>query len=345
MPNVQRSIEESIESRPLDKPDDHAPIEQACIPSAQEPQTGTQLSQPAGAPDPQADSVTFTAKHLQGGGEPDLLIQSSDGALFHVHTWILNGASTNAFDGLASKAGSTHLTTAAVSIVDEAASTLDIILRAVYRIREWRQDPSTNALIEAVDCFEKYGLSPASYVSAVPITEGGATRFPSENRSPIFDALLSRAHDDALTIYALAGHYDLHDLAVAVSEHLLSLKMSDVDEDLALRMQTTYFMKLLMLHHERQKALKEIVEPPPAVHPPTPGSGSRKHDDIQLKWKMAVANLIWDADPIHGLSVSDLEGTLEAALEGEHCESCRENFVDRIRDVLVKWECVKTTID
>ena len=102
---------------------------------------------------------------------------------------------------------------------------------------------------------------------------------------------------EVLEAYALAGHFGLDALAVAVSAHLLAFDTSQISDALSLQMGPIYFRRLLDWHQARLAALKEIVLSPPSVHPPTLECGEEKGRALTKAWAFAAAGIVWEAAP------------------------------------------------
>lgn len=62
-----------------------------------------------------------------------------------------------------------------------------------------------------------------------------------------------------LELYALAAHFDLLDLAVQTSPHLLALPLSILTDPIVERMGAIYTKRLFFLHLGRADALKRIL--------------------------------------------------------------------------------------
>jgi hypothetical protein len=136
--------------------------------------------------------------------------------------------------------------------------------------------PSFNDLHAAVVSLHTFGVSLKAKI--VPT-------------QPLFNLLLSHAPLSPLELYALAAHYDLYDLAVSTSSHLLSLSLSSVTDELAERMGPLYLKRLFFLHFGRAEALKRLLLAPPHPHPPTPQCDFSEQKKLTRAWALASAYL------------------------------------------------------
>jgi hypothetical protein len=142
--------------------------------------------------------------------------------------------------------------------------------------------PSLEALIAAVHALKSYGMPLKARI--VPT-------------SPLFTLLLSHAPLHPLELYTLASSYDLYDLAVSTSSHLLSFPLSSLSDDMAEQIGPVYLKRLFFLHFGRADALKRILLPPPHPHAPTPWCDFTEQKKLTRAWALASAYLAWDARP------------------------------------------------
>ena len=220
---------------------------------------------------------------------PDLILMSSDTVFFYLHTAQLLTATTNHFNGLCSQARPTRHPDATeassspeVVSVPESSAVLNIILHASYDLSCAHYNPSLDALIAAVDAMPIYGLSSKQHVAP---------------NKPLFTLLLARAPIQPISVYALAGAYDLAELATPVSAHLLSFPLHTLPDALAYRMGPIYLKRLFFLHVGRIHALRRLLVAPPHPHPPTDECDFTEQKKLTRAWALASAYLAWDARP------------------------------------------------
>jgi hypothetical protein len=145
-----------------------------------------------------------------------------------------------------------------------------------------------------------------------------------------------------LDLYALAATYDLYDLAVPTSSHLLSLSLASLTDEMAQRIGPVYVKRLFFLHFGRAEALKRLLLPPPHPHAPTPFCDFTDQKKLTRAWALASAYLAWDARP--DLSTSIMESALSPLGEHLACDLCQDALKDRIKNLIVSWSVVKRTI-
>lgn len=142
--------------------------------------------------------------------------------------------------------------------------------------------PPFSVLVTAVNHLQTYGISPKPII--IPST-------------PIYTLLLSHSPVFPLELYTLAASYDLYDLAVATSSHLLSFPLATLTDEMAEQIGPIYLKRLFFLHFGRSDALKRVLLPPPNPHAPTPWCGFDEQKKLSRAWALASAYLAWDARP------------------------------------------------
>ncbi|RPD58886.1 hypothetical protein L227DRAFT_179400 [Lentinus tigrinus ALCF2SS1-6] len=265
-------------------------------------------------------STAFTPSELVDGAAPDLLIVTSDAVHFHVHTRSILALSTNAFNrALASPVNTL--------VVMETAAVMNVVLNVLYGWSCIVYEPEFEDVVVALAALVKYGASLPT-LAVAPL--------------PLFDLLLAQAPLHAIDIYASAGQYELEDVAVAVSAHLLAFSPSQLTDELALQMGPVYFKRILDLQQNRLLALKGIVLDPPAKHPPTLTCNIASRDELTTSWALATAQLVWDACP--SISTDALQSAFERTCTGISCPDCRIKLQSRVQEVTRAWSAVKRTI-
>ncbi|KAI9001393.1 hypothetical protein BD414DRAFT_32517 [Trametes punicea] len=261
---------------------------------------------------------------------PDLILLSSDGVFFYVHTTQVLSMSTNRFNDLVppklirSKACDDL---GPIVALPEIATVLNIVLHAVYEMSCAHYRPNLDTLIAAVDAMAMYGLPPKRHIA------------PS---TPLYLLILSQAPMQPIVVYALAAAHDLYDLAVPVSSHLLSFPLHSLTDDLAVRIGPVYMKRLFFLHLGRLDALKRLLLPPPHPHPPTEDCDFTEQKKLTRAWALASAYLAWDARP--DLSTSAMESALLPLADHLSCRVCKRSLAERVKQLIVQWSVVKRSI-
>jgi len=259
---------------------------------------------------------------------PDLVLLSSDSVFFYVHSHVLLGASENGFKSmLPASPPKDSDQVGPIRTVPESSAIFNIILHTIYDISCAHYSPSFGSLVSAVDALKFYGIPLRSRI--VPST-------------PLFTVLLSHAPLYPLELYSLAAYYDLYDLAVSTSSHLLSFPLATLTDETARRIGPVYLKRLFFLHFGRADALKRILLLPPHPHAPTSWCDFAEQKKLTRAWALASAYLAWDARP--DLSTSAMESALSPLGEHLSCELCRATLKDRIKNLVVQWSVVKRTI-
>ncbi|EIW80447.1 hypothetical protein CONPUDRAFT_165966 [Coniophora puteana RWD-64-598 SS2] len=268
---------------------------------------------------PGADILTFP---------PDIIILSSDSVFFYVHSSVLLAASFNAFNGITSISPNQDCdATEPVVLVAEHSSILNIILHSIYDMSCSHYAPSFESLSSAVAAFPKYGLSAKKLVA---------------HSTSLYHLLLSHAPLHPLEVYALAAKYDVYDLAVPTSSHLLSFPLASISDEMADIIGSKYLRQLFFLHLGRMDALKRLLLPPPPLHPSMESCSFEDQKQVTRAWALASAYLAWDAQP--DVSMSAMQSALGPLKEQLGCGMCRESLRVRLNHVIVQWSVIKRTI-
>jgi hypothetical protein len=236
-------------------------------------------------------------------------------------------ASENGFMGLLPPPPPSAPDQEPVIAVPDDSAVLNVILHTLYEMSCAQYSPSFEVLVTAVNRLPVYGIVPKTRIA------------PS---APLFSLLLSHAPLHPLELYTLAATYDLYDLAVSISSHLLSFPLATLTDDMAERIGPVYLKRLFFLHFGRSDALKRVLLPPPHPHAPTPECDFTEQKKLTRAWALASAYLAWDARP--DLSTSTMESALRPLAEHLTCEHCQQALRDRIKNLVVQWSVVKRTI-
>lgn len=278
-------------------------------------------------------SVSTTFFPGAGLGQPrpsDMTLHTSDSVFFYVHSTALLKFSKNSFNSLVqpypispTSDDGTHTAT----IVPEDSHVLNIVLHLLYMIPCIDYCPSPEVISKAVSALKRYG------VSITPFAAPGTC---------LYDLILSRAPLHPLELYALVAENDLHDLAVAISPHLMSLNLSTLTDEVVTRIGPTYLKRLFFLHLGRNEALKRLLFTPPRLHGPTPQCDFVEQRKLTRAWALAAAYIVWDIRP--DLSIGTLSSVLSSLNQYINCQECQENLKFRVKQIIVEWSNVKRTI-
>ncbi|KAJ7638762.1 hypothetical protein FB45DRAFT_903741 [Roridomyces roridus] len=274
-------------------------------------------------------STTFfpTAQHAQHRSQPpDIVLLSQDSVYFYVCSDLLLNKSGNGFRAMLPISPSSDDEPPILN-VPEPSPVLNIILHAIYEMSCAHYSPPFNVLVKAVDSMPIYGIDPKTTI--LPAT-------------PLFTLLLSQAPLFPLDLYTLAAHYDIFELAVPTSSHLLAFPLSRLTDDAVERMGAIYLKRLFFLHFGRAEALKRVLGAPPHPHPPTPFCDFVQQKTLARAWALATAYLAWDIRP--DMSTTTLESALRPLSTHLTCDSCKDALDERIKNLVVQWSIVKRTI-
>ncbi|KAH7923963.1 hypothetical protein BV22DRAFT_546500 [Leucogyrophana mollusca] len=273
-------------------------------------------------------STSFPPGSPNSPHRPDLILLSSDSVFFYVHRSALQDASAQAFRiPFSSLPQPSTGPTEPLIAISESSTTLTIVLHTIYGLSSSRYSPSFAALSSAVASLAANEISVKQFVT------------PS---SPLGFHILAHAPLHPLEVYALAAHYDLHDLAVASSSHLLSSNLATVTDEMAVWMGPRYLRRLFILHFDRIEALKRLLMPPPHPHPPTTTCTSEDQSRVVRAWALAMAYLIWDSRV--DLSTTTIKSVIGPIGDRLQCSLCRDTLMSRMESLVVQWTNVRRTI-
>ncbi|KAF5364233.1 hypothetical protein D9756_000679 [Leucocoprinus leucothites] len=287
-------------------------------PNTEEPTEGTTLV---------SISTTFYPGAQINEHPPDVVLLSSDSVFFYVHASVLLTSSSNQFNNLLPSNPAPSEGQDAMLSVPEHSTVLNVLLHIMYDMSCAHYSPPFPTFVTAVNRLPTYGVTPK--LAIVPGT-------------PIYASLLSHAPLFPLELYALSASFDLYDLAVATSSHLLSFPLASLTDEMAEHIGPVYLKRLFFLHFGRSDALKRVLLPPPHPHAPTPWCDFNEQKKLTRAWALASAYLAWDARP--DLSTSTMESALRPLAEHLTCDQCQLALRDRIKNLVVQWSVVKRTI-
>ncbi|KIP09644.1 hypothetical protein PHLGIDRAFT_34294 [Phlebiopsis gigantea 11061_1 CR5-6] len=269
-------------------------------------------------------------------GEPslpypqDVVFVTGDKILFYGHSQVLLAKSSNNFAGLLSPgslASSPKSEEYTFLSVAESFPVFNIVLHAMYEMPCAALRPSAVEILTALTALVKYGAD---------------LQRLSPHGTPLLELATTRLADAPAQFYALAGKYDLYDLAVRSSAHLLSARLQDLPIELVDMMGPIYLQRLISLQLGRQDRLKEVLEVPPDKHAPTATCGLADQDALASAWKLVGSYFIWEMRP------DTTPITLDVALGGfradVRCPICLDAFNRRVAQVLQDWAVVSSLL-
>ncbi|EMD41631.1 hypothetical protein CERSUDRAFT_79264 [Gelatoporia subvermispora B] len=273
-------------------------------------------------------STAFHPESNLSASRPDVALLSSDGIFFYVHSYHVLAASSNNFASLLpASPGHIFNDHGPIIPVPESGDVLNVVAHTVYNMSCSHYTPSIDTLIASVHALHKYGMHPKSLIT------------PS---TPLFTLILAQAPLAPIHFYALAGAYDLKDLAVPVSSHLLGYRLSSLTDELAVLMGPIYLKRLFFLHLGRMDALRRLLLSPPHPHPPSAECNFTEQKRLTRAWALASAYLAWDARP--DMSTSIMESALHSLCDCLRCTECKKSLNDRVHELVVQWSIVKRTV-
>lgn len=305
-----------------------SPLQTPQVPTPPASQTGSPGEDEENGTLVSVSTTFFPGAALDPGALADLVVLSSDSVFFYVSSHRLLRASENAFNFLLpvppkkEGEGPGHILS-----LHEHSTVINVLLHTIYNMPVGHYSPATETMIAAVHAMATYGIPAKTHVA------------PS---TPLFNALLANASSSPVEIYALAASYDLYDLAMSISPHLLSFPLSSLTDDIVKKVGPVYLKRLFFLHLGRVDALKRLLLPPPHPHAPTSSCDSTDQKKLTRAWALASAYLAWDARP--DLSTASIEAALAPLAVHLSCDLCKISLRERINNLLVQWSVVKRTI-
>lgn len=226
----------------------------------------------------------------------------------------------------------------------EDSPTLNVVLHAIYRLSLTDYSPSLSTLKAAAQALTRYGIPLKSNMCP---------------GMPLFDEMAAKIPTMALEIYTIAAENDLFDLACEASKHLLSLRISSITNEIALRLGPVYLCMLCNLLTERSYVLKRLVVQPPKQHVPTETCGLHAYHDLLFEWaKIAstiiltgspgslfrCANGVMKVDSCIGISPELLHATLKPFNFPHSCPACVQSIDCHIQDIVSRWSLTTVRI-
>lgn len=208
---------------------------------------------------------------------------------------------------------------------------MNLVLYAFYNLEPAGVSPSTDELDAAFSALEKYGLP-------ISLTLSKGKPF----HSLLFNMSL-RSMEERLDAFSLATKYGMEELAVEISQNLISVPLHHLTEEQCSRMGALYLRRLTFLHLGRTERLKMLLSELPGKH--TPNAMCDVVDQrrgLEVAWRSASNVLCWDAQA--DTSPSLVKQVLETVLDKTNCEECKLLAKERIRKIILDWSMVKSTI-
>ncbi|KAF6752621.1 hypothetical protein DFP72DRAFT_1132926 [Ephemerocybe angulata] len=280
-------------------------------------------------PDSQVMSISTSFHPGAHSSESDLIISSSDGVLFYVHSTIISATSPAAIPTILrfSTIPGTGIEEVGIISIPLNAVLLNIIFHTIYGTSCAQNNPSVDDLIAAVDVLPELGIAPRAII---------------QPKTPLFTLLLSHAPMRPLDVFAVAAHHDLAELASTASSHLLSFPLFNIDDTMAARIGTSYLKRLFLLHMMRMEEVKMILAQPPALHPIRKDCDFENQKKLSGAWAWGTTCLAWDLRP--DLPTQRIRSVFEPLSENLTCTECQQMLKSRIRDAVRRWASIKTHI-
>ncbi|EMD37600.1 hypothetical protein CERSUDRAFT_136275 [Gelatoporia subvermispora B] len=273
-------------------------------------------------------SIAFHPEANLSEARPDLALLSSDGIFFYVHSYHVLAASSNNFASLLpASPGHVYTDHGPIIPVPESGDVINVVAHTIYNIPCSHYTPSIDTLIASVHAMHKYGMPLKSLITPSTL---------------LFSLILAQAPLAPIQFYALAGAYDLDDLTVTVSSHLLAYHLSSLTDELATRMGPVYLKRLFFLHLGRMEALRRLLLMPPRPHPSSAECNFADQRSLTRAWALASAYLAWEARP--DMSTSAMESALYSMGSRLSCPECKKSLSDRVKELVIQWSIIKRTV-
>ena len=195
---------------------------------------------------------------------------------------LLTTASENGFGYILPNNMFTSEQSPAVFALPENSHVLNVILHTMYSMPANAFGPSVGTLRAAVTGLVKYGVPLQIFVA---------------RGTPLYNLFIAIAPQAPVDIYALAGRYNLYDLAAETSPLLLAHKMEDITPEQAEQMGPIYLNRLIGLQSRRVEVLKYVLKAPPRRHPETESCKAGDQDRLLRAWELTAAYFVWEQRP------------------------------------------------
>jgi len=227
-------------------------------------------------------SAAFHADFVSDNKRPDVLLITSDYAIFHAHTRHLITTSQNRLNNLLNIETIRLAEGTIIVTVPEDSALFNVVIHAIYSMPSSPYNPPLDILLDAVGVLKRYGIPLRCFV--VPTT-------------PLYEHILREAPREPLKTFVVATENNLEDLAVATSAYLHSQRLPDITTEQIERMGPIYLKRLILLHMERVNDLKRYLRDAPQRHVDVDGCGFVEQNVLARAWALAAASLVWDFCP------------------------------------------------
>lgn len=224
-----------------------------------------------------ACSTTFAHNSNIVPDPPDLILVSSDGVHFYVHSQQLLGESANQLNSLLSPEGE-HDYNRLITL-PEPSTVVNVILHTMYGISCTPYHPSALTVIAAITALPKYGVTLKQCI--VP-------------GMPLYATALESLPCEPIEFYTLAAEHELHPLAVEASTHMGDFSIMSIPDEQVERMGVMYYKKLVAMAEGRADMVKRLTRAQPEAHPPTPSCTEEDQQLMRTSWTILVSEFAWD---------------------------------------------------
>ena len=272
-------------------------------------------------------SIVFSPDASIDRNPSDVIIAAGDAVLFYVREARILPSSTNGFNShLPVAPPVTQKTSESESVIHlpESSAVINIMLHCVYGLPCTHITPTVKDIQATFAAMKTYGLPYQSY---------------AESGAPLHHTIRTLIPTSPLDVYALAASMDNRDLATIASSHLLSSPLSNMSEEMSIKIGPVYLRRLFFLHLGRAQALKRLLIIPPDLHQPTNACTVTMQVAIFRRWALAAVQLAWDDSP--NISPSLIESTFSPIGDDITCNLCKESLLRRISEVVRRWGQVK----
>ena len=208
----------------------------------------------------------------------------ASGVCFYAHLEQILQVSRNRFNNLIPASLDADLPDQPLTLaVPHSPAVFSIVLYTIYGWPSAAAAPTLDEILTAVDALHLYGVPLSTCVK--PDT-------------PLWSLLQQCAPLRPLDIYAMAGQYELELLAVSVSSQLLSVDLSVLPDEVAVKMGARYLYRLANLQTKRMTNLRQLLLQPPNIHVPSSTcSVALQKRNLTAAWAEASMGLAWIAKP------------------------------------------------
>jgi hypothetical protein len=213
-------------------------------------------------------------------------------------------------------------------IVTESSEIFNLLLHVFYDLDPTNQTASLKQVSLLLVALPKYGLS-------LEIAAAADTH--------LYNVIMGLASKSSIDTFALVCHHNLERLATDISQLLISIPIHDLNDQQCTLMGPVYLRRLVFLQVGRTERLKEILNVPPTKHEPTIHCDAiNQKRNLEAVWEDIVKDLVWEVKA--HTSASFLYTKITPAVDNVTCADCKTAIRERIRQIIVDWSLVKSTI-